>query len=314
MNILDDFIIKKPEGLYCPYGDFYLDPEKPVKKAIISHAHADHAKPGNISVYCTKGTKAIMQLRYKKNAAKEFICSEYNIQFFIAKVNLTFIPAGHILGSAMVLMEFGKCKYLYTGDYKLQKDTTCEPLEFCHADVLITETTFANPQIKHPEVKPEIEKINAVKTNILMGVYGLGKAQRITKLITEYCAEKKVLVHHSILPIHQLYEKEGINIGAYSVYNRKLMKNEEKNYVYLVPPLTFESYLRATGVTRIFASGWERLQNGNDLALYISDHVDWDDILATIKEVEPTEIWTLHGDGSKLKKYLDGKIKVKMLA
>ena len=167
-----DFLSFNENGLYCPAGDFYLDPGKPVKNAVISHSHGDHATPGNTNVYCTPATAAIMQLRLKKGAGKDFFIKGFHEQFRLNNVLLTFYPAGHILGSAMVLMEYKGFRYLYTGDFKLQEDLTCEPAELVEADVLITETTFANPQIKHPDPAMEIAKLNRSAHNV--GCRGAG--------------------------------------------------------------------------------------------------------------------------------------------
>jgi putative mRNA 3-end processing factor len=185
MTILDDFLSFNLNGLYCKYGDFYLDPKEPVATAIISHAHADHAISGNTNVYCTEATAAFMQSRYGKNAAKVFNTAAYRQPFSISGVTLTFIPAGHMLGSAQVLMAYDGVSYLYTGDYKLQPDATCEPIEWVKADVLITESTFADPAIMHPDPVEEVKKLNDIKINILLGAYGLGKSQRLIKMINE---------------------------------------------------------------------------------------------------------------------------------
>jgi putative mRNA 3-end processing factor len=311
--ILQDFIVKTPFGLYCKYGDFYLDPQLPVTNAVISHAHGDHAKPHHQNVFCTLHTSSIMKLRFKKNAAKTFFIKNYEDEFSFIQVKVSFLPAGHILGSALVKMEYQNCVYLFTGDYKMQEDETCEPLKLINADVLITETTFANPEIKHPNPVSEIEKLNQIDANMIIGVYGLGKAQRITQLIHKICPQKNILLHYSIYPIHQIYENAGFNLGTYKHYDRKVMKQNLKNNVYLVPPLTFNSYNHAKDVVKIFASGWENLQKGNHIKLYISDHVDWDDILATINIVKPKEVWTIHGDGNYLKNYIRDSLKVKIL-
>lgn len=309
----DDFLIKTTNGLYCKYGDFYLDPQLPVINAVISHAHGDHAKPGNQNIFCTLFTEEVMKLRFKKKAGSHFQTFKYHQTFELGPVSLSFLPAGHILGSAMVKMEYLGITYLFTGDFKLQKDESCEPIEFCKADVLITETTFANPDTKHPDPEREIEKLNAISTNILLGVYGLGKAQRLTKLINQTCPQKVVHLHYSIFPVHQLYQKHGVDLGKFQHYDRKDFKQNQTNQVYMVPPLTFNSYGRALGVVKMFASGWKNLQYGNDESLYISDHVDWDDILQTIKEVEPQQVWTIHGDGDQLKSYFSGSLVVKIL-
>lgn len=311
--IIDDFLVQTDRGLFCKYGNFYLDPHKPVETAVISHAHGDHAIKGNKTVYCTEATRLIMQLRFKKSAAHEFYECGYHLTFKINSVQLSFYPAGHILGSAMILMEYQNMRYLYTGDYKLQHDETCEKAEFVEADVFITESTFANPNTQHPNAEEEIKKLNTVKSNIMLGAYVLGKSQRLIKLINNYCPEKIILVHQNILSTNAIYERLGINLGKYQAYNRKLMKQNLEGYIYLVPPLTFNNYSKAVNVVRAFASGWTRLQQQNGLSLYISDHVDWNDILISIQQVKPQEIWTLHGDGNHLKEYFKDKITVKIL-
>jgi len=312
MNIHDDFLSFNDNGLYCKYGDFYLDPVLPVKRAVISHAHADHAKSGNHSVYCTEATSAFMLLRYGKNAAVEFCIAAFQQTFIIGGVKITLIPAGHMLGSAQVLMEYDNTRYLYTGDYKLQPDATCEPIAWVKTDVLITESTFADPAITHPDPVAEIGKLNDIKINILLGAYGLGKSQRLINLINLYAPQKKLLIHHKIMPINAIYEKMGFPPGNYQFYSRKLMKSQDE-YVYIVPPFTFDSYLRATGVKRLFASGWKNLQVNEHDTLFISDHVDWNDILLTVKNTEPSQIWTLHGNGMHLKKQFGNDIFVKLL-
>ena len=312
MPILNDFLSFNTKGLYCKYGDFYIDPTEPVTTAVVSHAHADHAISGNENVYCTEATAAFMQLRYAKNAAKVFNIVAYNAVFNIKDVQITFISAGHMLGSAQVLMEYDDVKYLYTGDYKLQTDETCEPIAWVKADVLITESTFADPAILHPNPVEEIKKLNDIKLNILLGAYGLGKSQRLINLINLHAPQKKILIHHRIMPINAIYEKMGFSPGKYELYSRKLMKTQGE-YVYIVPPFTFDSYINAKGVKRLFASGWKNLQVNQDDTLYISDHVDWNDILQTVKHVQPKQIWTLHGNGMHLKKYFGDDIFVKLL-
>jgi len=312
MTIREDFVSFNENGLYCKYGDFYIDPVLPVKSAVISHAHADHAKSGNHTVFCTHATWLFMQLRYGKNAATAVKTISFDSQFTIGGIKITLVPAGHMLGSAQVLMEYEGVKYLYTGDYKLQPDTTCESLEWVAADVLITESTFANPAISHPDPVVEIQKLNDIKINVLLGAYALGKSQRLISLINAHAPQKKILVHHKIMPVNAVYEKMGFPPGKCQVYSRKLMKNQEE-FVYIVPPFTFDSYIRATGVKRLFASGWKNLQVNKEDTLFISDHVDWEDILLTIRKVKPKQIWTLHGNGTFLKKKFGTDIFVKLL-
>ncbi|MGI4803343.1 MAG: MBL fold metallo-hydrolase [Janthinobacterium lividum] len=310
--IQEYFLELTSNGLYCAAGDFYLDPQKPVQTAVISHAHADHAIGGHQQVFGTAATLALIDLRYGKNSGKVKYTLAYHEKVSIKEVSITLIPAGHILGSAQVLMEYKGVKYLYTGDFKLQPDATCEMLEWAEADVLITETTFANPNTKHPDQVSEIEKLNQNSTNILLGAYALGKSQRLIKLINQFCPQKQIVVHRNIEPINRIYEKFGFLAGGYKLYDRKSIKNQQ-NFIYLVPPFTFNSYIRATGLRRIFASGWKNLQTNAQDSLYISDHADWDDILLLINKVKPSQIWTLHGNGLHLQQYFTGKLRVKIL-
>lgn len=311
--ILDDFIVATKTGLFCKYGDFYLDPKEIVKHAVISHAHGDHAIGGNIAVYCTEATAVFMKHRYKKFAAGEFYLKAYHSHFNVNGVSISFIPAGHILGSAQVLMEYEGVRYLYTGDYKLQPDKTCEPMEFIEADVLITETTFADPGIQHPVAEEEILKLNATQNNIMLGAYSLGKCQRLISLMNDHCIEKRILVHHSMLPFVKIYEQMGISLGSYEAYDRKVMKNNPSNMVYLVPPMVFRSYFKAINVVRVFATGWKHLQNNHEIQLYISDHADWNDILFTVGRVKPAQVWTNHGSGIQLKSHFETSLVVKLL-
>jgi len=310
--IIDDFVLINENGLYCKYGDFYLDPTQPVKTAVISHAHADHAVSGNTDVYCTAPTRALMELRYSRYAAKVFNIAPYHTVFNINGVQLSFIPAGHMIGSAMVLMEYKGATYLYTGDYKLQSDATCEPIEWVTADVLITESTFADPKVIHPDPVAEIQKLNNIQSNILLGAYATGKSQRLIRMINDNAPQKKVLVHHRIMAINKIYEAAGFSLGNYQLYGRKLMKGQN-NFVYIVPPFTFNSYIRATDVKRLFASGWDRLQVNREDTLFISDHVDWNDILIAVQKADPKQIWTLHGNGKHLQTHFGDNIFVKLL-
>ncbi|MFC1222956.1 exonuclease [Pedobacter sp. BG31] len=311
--ILADFITITPTGLYCIYGDFYLDPQQPVKEAVVSHAHGDHAIGGSQNVYCTAATATFMKHRYRKFAAVDFFPKNYHESFKIKEVTITFYSAGHILGSAQVLMEYNGVKYLYTGDYKIEPDGSCAPFEFIEADVLITESTFANPETKHPSPIAEIKKLNETHANIMLGAYALGKSQRIIQLLNQHCPTKNIMVHHSIMPFVKIYEDYGVKVGNYKMYDRKVMKNNQEHQVYIVPPMVFHSYHKAINVVRAFASGWKNLQQRNGISLYISDHADWDAILETIEKVKPKQVWTLHGDGKQLKDYFKDKLELKIL-
>ena len=310
MHILDDFLVKRNRGYYCSYGGFYIDPLYPVERAVVSHAHGDHASAGHQAVFCTRPTASFMQYRYPRQVKSSYQVIPYGEAVRIGEVEVAFYPAGHILGSCQILMTYRGVRYLYTGDYKLQPDDTCEPIEIVEADVLITETTFADPGTVHPDPVSEIQKLD-VAHNILLGCYALGKAQRITALLNQWLPEKEVLLHRNILPYHRIYDQYIDRPLRYQAYSRKAMKESPKNKVYLVPPLTFNSYRRATDVQKAFASGWRRLQTNNDISLLISDHVDWMDILDFVARVKRLAIWTLHGDGRQLHQHFHQTIAIR---
>jgi len=311
-RLVPDFLVKRREGYYCRYGDFYLDPKYPVRRALISHAHGDHATPGHLAIYCTLPTARFMQYRFPGQTKSSFHVFGFHEVFRVGDVIVRFVPAGHILGSAQVLMEYQGIRYLFTGDYKRQADETCEPLEVVPADVLITESTFADPQVVHPDPAGEIGKLNRQPFPILLGAYGLGKAQRLTNLINRYCPGRRVLVHPTIVPLHRLYETMGIRL-QYEQYNKKALADENSKDIFVVPPMTFDGIGRRHRLLRVFASGWKHRQFGNDLALYISDHVDWPDIIHYVAQVKPVEIWTMHGDGQHLVQYYAGQIQVRAI-
>lgn len=309
----NDFFQWTPNGIFCPYGNFYLDAQHPVAHCVISHAHADHAVKNHQNIYCTAPTKAFMQMRYKAFAGDCFHVFEAYQTFQLGGVKITFFPAGHMLGSVQVLMEYNGVKYLYTGDFKTTKDHSCAAYECVETDVLLTESTFANPEFSHPNAALEIQKLNTISGNILLGAYALGKSQRITQLIHEFCPEKQILLHHSILPFHQIYASFGIHLGDFAPYSRKVIKSNSENQVYIVPPMTFGSYIRAHKIQRVFATGWHKHHQGNALALLISDHADWNEIIQMIENSKAKYVITTHGDGSHLANYFQGNKEVTAL-
>jgi len=310
-EVKDDFLLRKKEGYYCRYGDFYIDAARPVPVNLISHAHGDHATAGHGNMFATAATFAFMRNKFPKMPEKTLHPVGFGETFRLGDVEVDLIPAGHMLGSAQIRMRYGGATYLYTGDCKLQPDPTCEPIRIVPADVLITESTFADPNVRHPDPRTEILKLRGRPANILLGCYALGKAQRLTALINEHLPGREVLVHPKILPLHRLYDRHGFAKLNYAPYNRKALKDGSANKIYLVPPLTFNGHFRAGTFLKAFASGWERLQNRNDIALYISDHVDWQDILDLVEQVKPQQIWTVHGDGRHLRRHFEGKLIVR---
>jgi putative mRNA 3-end processing factor len=287
-----------PIGLYCAVGDFYIDPKKPVMHAIVSHAHSDHAVKNNKNIYCTAPTKALMDSRNtSKTSTEVFHIKEYGETFILNDVKVTLYPAGHMLGSAMVLLENDNIKYLYTGDFKLQDDGSCEKIEIVSADVLITETTFANPRHIHPDADEEMKKLLTLEgKNIIIGTYAIGKAQRITHLALKNLPNKIIMVHSSLIPFHTLYQKFGFDLGNWLPYSRNVFKDTD-NSVLIVPPYVYHRYKDNSKYHSMFATGWDWFYKNTSIRLHISDHADWNDLQILVEKVAPKKIFTVHGDG-----------------
>lgn len=299
--ILDDFLVLSDKGYYCKYGDFYIDAAKPVLNNIVSHAHADHARSGSINVFCTSASADFMRLRYKNQAAKFFHIHAYSESFYLNEVEISFYSAAHIIGSAQILMSYKGIRYLYSGDVKLQVDHTCEPFQMVETDVLITETTFAKKDFKHPDVNSQIKLLEGYDLPVIIGSYVLGKAQRLNYLIDSLLPDTDIFIHYDILPYHRIYEKNGVKVGKYQVLDKKSLKNKQKG-IYIVPPLSYQSYKVQYHYIFAFASGWDNLQE-KELQLFVSDHIDWFDLLNYIEGTKAKQIWAIHGDSKDLIDY-----------
>lgn len=305
MHSVNNFLTVSKTGLYCPAGDFYLDPRRPVHKALVSHAHGDHAVPNSGTIYTTAPTQSLMNRRFRSANRSHFNEIHYGEPFLINEVKITFFPAGHMLGSAQVLLEFDGERYLYTGDFKLQADDSCEALEFVECDHLITETTFADPQFEHPDPVAEISLLNDTNQNILIGAYAIGKAQRITRLVANHCPAKTLYVHPELSAFHQIYERYGVELGSWQLYTRQEFTAAE-NAVCIVPPGQFMRHSRNKDVLKVFATGWKRSFVRCDRILPISDHADWRDVLTLVEKSKARHIYTVHGEGRHLKEHLSG--------
>ncbi len=286
--------------------EIYIDPQFPVEKAIITHAHADHAKPGHKKVLATKETIEIMKIRYGNDCANSFQILEYGKKLSINNLTITLFPAGHIIGSAQVLIEMRGKKVLVTGDYKTKKDSTTLPFEIIPCNTLVTEATFGLPVFQHPDPNYEIKKLlNSVTKNTgcthLVGVYALGKAQRIIKLLRENNYNEIVYIHGALEKICDYYGANGINLGK---FEKVLLKNKKnyQNKIVLAPPSAIKEKWSRRFSNKITsqASGWmcikQRVkQNLVEVPMIISDHADWDELTSTIKLSGAENIWITHG-------------------
>jgi len=295
-----------PAGLYCEPGGFHIDPVQPVPRAVITHGHGDHARPGNGAVLATAETLAIMRSRYGDDAGRALQPLGYGERIDVGGVTLRLAPAGHVLGSAQIALEYAGCRVVVSGDYKRRPDPTCPPFEPQQCDVFVTEATFALPVFRHPPDSHEIEKLlHSVRLYPerchLVGVYALGKCQRLLALLREAGYDAAVYVHGALLPLIELYRNHGIGLGAVLPWTAA-GRDAFKGRIVLCPPAAIADRWsrRLPDPVLALASGWMAVKQrakarGVELPLVISDHADWDELTATIDEVGAPEIWVTHG-------------------
>jgi putative mRNA 3-end processing factor len=295
-----------PQGLYCEAGDFFVDPVRPVERAVITHGHSDHARGGNGAVLATAETLAIMRQRFGDNAGGSLQPLAYGETVKLGPVSVRLVPAGHILGSAQAVLEKGGSRILVSGDYKRRPDPTCPPFEPQPCDIFITEATFGLPVFRHPNDGEEIDRLlHSLRLfperSHLVCAYALGKCQRVIALLRRQGYEEPIYLHGALQALCTLYEKFGVALGPL-LPALGATKDELKGKIVLAPPsAAAEPWARRLPDPLVAqASGWMRVKqrakaSGVELPLVISDHADWDELTATIDELKPSEVWITHG-------------------
>ena len=313
----EELLTLTPQGLYCPAGDFHIDPLRPVSRALVTHGHADHARPGHAHVLATSQTLDIMALRYGETHAQTTQAAAYGEAIRIGDVSVRFIPAGHVLGSAQIVIERGGLRLVVTGDYKRGEDPTCAAFECVPCDVFISEATFGLPVFRHPPIRDEIAKLIA-STQLfpdrahLVGAYALGKAQRMIALLRAQGYDRPIWLHGALEKLSDYYVAQGIDLGPLrkvAAADRATLAGE----IVICPPSAMQDRWSRKFPDPIacFASGWMRVrararQKGVELPLVVSDHADWDDLIATIRETGAGEVWLTHGEADALAHWCSG--------
>ncbi len=301
-----DLLRPAPAGLYCPVGDFYVDPVRPVDRAVITHGHSDHARPGHGAVLATPETLAIMAERYGPDFAGRTQPAAYGETTQINGVAVRFAPAGHVLGSAQAVIERDGLTMVVSGDYKRRRDPTCLPFEPVPCHVFISEATFGLPVFVHPPDGEEIARLVHSLAQFperahLVGAYALGKAQRVIRLLREAGWDRTIHVHGALERLNRLYQNEGIDLGPLAPATG-LKAGALGGEVVIAPPSAIQDRWarRFADPVTAFASGWMGVrararQRGVELPLVISDHADWPELIQTFEELAPEEIWITHG-------------------
>jgi putative mRNA 3-end processing factor len=298
-----------PAGLWCEPGGFFIDPTRPVDRAVITHGHADHARPDHDAVLATPETLAIMRARLGEGRAGRRqqpirpgeVVGQDGVRVWLR-------PAGHVLGSAQVCLEWRGSRAVVSGDYKCTADPTCAPFEAERGgcDVFVTEATFGLPVFRHPKPEDEIAKLLASvalfpeRTHVV-GCYALGKCQRLIALLRRAGWGAPIWLHGALLPLCRTYEALGIALGDLrpaTVAEKVALRGA----IVLAPPSAVAGRWarRLAEPVVCVASGWMRVRQrakarGVELPLVISDHADWDELNATIDEVAAPEVWVTHG-------------------
>ncbi|ODA67167.1 hypothetical protein A7A08_01913 [Methyloligella halotolerans] len=310
-KVFDSWLAVDRKGLYCRPGGFHIDPHGPAEKAIVTHAHADHARPGLGAALATEETLAIMKARLGEGAPRSPQILAYGEVLKIGDVNVWLAPAGHVLGSAQVVIEWEGVRAVVSGDYKRQADPTCAPFELVPCDLFVTEATFALPVFRHGDPADEIGKLlrsveQFPERTHAVGAYGLGKTQRVIKLLREAGYDRPIWLHGALQETCATYERFGIDLGDLrpaTGEKRETMRGE----IVLAPPsaITDRWSRRLPDPVTAFASGWMRVrararQRGVELPIVLSDHADWDELVQTIDETGADEIWVTHGQEDAL--------------
>lgn len=304
MATLGSWIKPHPTGIFVEPGAFWIDPSEAVETALVTHGHADHARSGHGHVAATPETLAIMETRYGEYPASTPVAHGEVIR--MGEVDCSFVPAGHVLGSAQIVLEHAGERVVVSGDYKRRADPTCAPFEPVPCDIFITEATFGLPVFRHPDTEGEVEKACAAlaanpERCVLIGAYALGKAQRVIKHLRDLGHDETIYIHGALERLCSLYEDLGVDLGPLEIATGK-KKDELRGKIILSPPgaLNDRWSRRLPDPITAMASGWMRIrqrarQRNVELPLIISDHADWDELTATIEEIAPKEVWVTHG-------------------
>ncbi|MEO0809623.1 MAG: ligase-associated DNA damage response exonuclease, partial [Pseudomonadota bacterium] len=285
--------------------DFYIDPHRPVARAVITHGHADHARRGHGHVIATPETVRIMQARQGNDAAGTFQPLEYGARCGLGGAEIFLAPAGHVLGSAQVVIEHLDQRAVVSGDYKRAADPTCRPFEVVPCDVFVTEATFGLPVFRHEPAEQEIARLlHSVATfperTHLIGAYGLGKCQRLIALLRRAGYKRPIWLHGALKAMCTLYVELGIELGELRLVSQA--HDKLAGEIVLCPPSALNDRWsrRIADPLVVLASGWMRVrgrarQRGVELALVISDHADWPELIQTIRDTGAQEVWVTHG-------------------
>lgn len=311
----DAVVITTPEGLYCPAGDFHIDPWRPVPRAVLTHGHADHARAGSASYLVAAPGAALIRERLGAAAPIEPVAYGEHRRYGAATVSLH--PAGHILGSAQVRIAVDDAVWVVTGDYKRDPDPTCAPFEVVPCDTLITEATFALPIYRWPAPEAVAREVLAwwdacvrARVPAVLYCYALGKAQRLLAELARV-TDRPVHLHGALVGLTALYREQGVAMLPTTPVSDSARGRDFAGELILAPPSAAGSpwMRRFASASTAFASGWMRVRGnrrrrGHDRGFVLSDHADWPALVATVRDTGARRVLATHGNTDAFVRWL----------
>ena len=313
---MGDLVVQRPEGLYCPPGGFYIDPWRAVDRAVITHAHADHARSGHGHYLAAAPAGGVLRARLGDISLQTLA---YGERINHHGVTVSLHPAGHVLGSAQVRLEYAGQVWVASGDYKVAPDRTCAPFEPVRCDVFITESTFGLPIYRWQPDSEVFAAINAWwqgnasagRASVLL-CYSFGKAQRILSGIDASIGP--VVVHGAVEPLNRAYRDAGVALPATRLVSEVTDKADFQRALVLCPPgAAAGPWIKRFGdYSDGFASGWMQLRGarrrgGHDRGFVLSDHADWPGLMGAIGATGAQRVIVTHGSVPVMVRYLSGQ-------
>ncbi|MAR08324.1 MAG: DNA ligase-associated DEXH box helicase [Cyanobium sp. NAT70] len=310
-------ITRTSEGLYCPAADVWIDPWRPVSRALITHAHADHARPGCGEYWAVKDSEGVLRQRLGQTIALNPV--DYGEELRLNRCKISFHSAGHVLGSAQIRIESKGQVWVVSGDYKRDHDPSCVPFEPVACDVLITEATFGMPIYRWQTgaiVAKEIHdwwKGDQSRPSLLF-CYAFGKAQRLLAELKAIGVEDEILLHGAVESITRHYRAADVNMTPSRPVSELPRHDNLAGRLVLAPPSAHRSswMKRFKAPQTGFASGWmavrgARRRRGYERGFVLSDHADWPGLIRTVKESGAKKVYVTHGQSDVFARYLREK-------
>lgn len=311
----DPLLQPRPQGLYCPAGDFYIDPAEPVATAVVTHAHGDHARQGNARYVVTREGLGLMRERLGEPALIEAFGYGEPVQ--LGEVRVSLHPSGHMLGAAQVRIEHAGRVVVVSGDYKRQADPTCLPFQPVPCDTFVTESTFALPVYRWPPMAQIVEQLLAWwddcarhHVSAVLFCYALGKAQRLLAELAPRI-DRVVYLHGALVRLTELYRQAGVVLPATQVLDEEARGARLAGELVLAPPSAAGTpwMRRFPHASTGFASGWmqirgNRRRRGFDRGFVVSDHADWNGLLRSVADSGARRVYVTHGEGHALVRFL----------